>query len=231
MTATGPVACYYGAGELDRLVRYGRVVLQPDAYGPAELERLRRVGTQPLAYLSLSEDTGPPAPWQRGRRNPDWGGAMVVVGDPRWVDHVLGEARSALDRGFEGLFLDQLNVEFTFPEDLPDLLALIAEVRAVAGPAYLLANRGFAMLPRLAELVDGVLFESFSARWVGRGYAPWPDDVLEVHAGVARQLLDLGLDVFCLDYAEDDELAAFARYRAARFGLPCFVSNRRLSLV
>ena len=110
---------------------------------------------QPLAYLSLSEDQGPPAPWQRADRNPDWGGAFVYVGHPGWVEHVVGQARAALEAGFAGLFLDTLNVELTYPEDVPHLLDLIAALREEAGDAYILANRGFGMLPRLVELVDG----------------------------------------------------------------------------
>ena len=115
MTTDRPVGFYYGSGKLERLTRFDRVVLQPDAYTPVELAQLRGEGTLPLAYLSLSEDVGPPAPWQ--------------------------------------------------PGDLPDLLALITTLRGLPRSGYVLANRGFAMLPQLAEVVDGILFESFSARW------------------------------------------------------------------
>jgi hypothetical protein len=226
-----PIAFYYGAGEIKHLMGYQRVVLQPDFYSPAELSRLRKAGVQPLAYLSLSEDQGPPAPWQRPERNPDWGGAFVYVGHPGWVEHVTREARAALEAGFAGLFLDTLNVEFTFPEDVPHLIALIATLRELAGTAYILANRGFAMLPRLVELVDGVLFESFSVRWVGGGYAPWPPDVLESHARMAEQLLEFDLDLYALDYADSEGLAAFAARRARQFSLHSFISDRALSRV
>jgi polysaccharide biosynthesis protein PelA len=228
---TSPIAFYYGAGEVERLSRYQRVVLQPGFYSPAELSRLREAAVQPLAYLSLSEDQGPPAPWQRPERNPDWGGAFVYVGHPGWVEHMTKQARAALETGFAGLFLDTLNVEFTFPEDVPHLMALIATLRELAGTAYILANRGFAMLPRLVELVDGVLFESFSVRWVDTGYAPWPPDVLESHARMAEQLLEFDLDLYALDYAESEGLAAFAARRARQFSLHSFVSDRALSRV
>jgi polysaccharide biosynthesis protein PelA len=228
---TSPIAFYYGAGEVERLIRYQRVVLQPDFYSAAEVSRLREAGVQPLAYLSLSEDQGPPAPWQRPERNPDWGGAFVYAGHPGWVEHMTKQARAALEAGFAGLFLDTLNVEFTFPEDVPHLIALIATLRELAGTAYILANRGFAMLPRLVELVDGVLFESFSVRWVDTGYAPWPPDVLESHARMAEQLLEFDLDLYALDYAESEGLAAFAARRARQFSLHSFVSDRALSRV
>ncbi|MFI0423436.1 hypothetical protein C1I98_17755 [Spongiactinospora gelatinilytica] len=227
-----PIAFYYGAGELDRLSRFGKVVLQADFYTEVELSLLKARGVQTLGYLSLSEDVGPPAPWQRPERNPDWGGAFVHVGDPRWVAHVVAQARRAMARGFGGLFLDTLNLEQTYPEDLPHLLTLIAAVKEEAGPDYLLANRGFGLLPELADLVDGILFESFSARWVNTdGYARWPDDVLEVHASVAERLLGLDVDLYALDYADSDELADFARRRAGEYGMLCFVSDRVLSRI
>jgi hypothetical protein len=223
------LALYYGAGELNRIARYRRVVLQPDFYSPEELTSLRHRGVEPLAYLSLSEDHGPPAPWQRPDRNPDWGGAFVDVGHPDWVAHVVQQARSALDAGFSGLFLDTLNVELTYPEDLPHLLALIAAIREQAGTAYILANRGFGLLPQIAELVDGVLFESFSVRWTDNGYAPWPPELLEQHAQIAERLLEFDLDLYALDYADSDGLAAFATRRARQFGLHSFISDRALS--
>jgi hypothetical protein len=226
-----PICFYYGAGQLEALTRYQRVVLQPEFYLPAQLVHLGAQGVQTLGYLSLSEDQGPPAPWQRSERNPDWGGAFVHVDHPLWVDHVVGQARAAMAAGFSGLFLDTLNVELTFPEDVPHLLTLVAAIAEEAQPEYLLANRGFGMLPRLAELVDGVLFESFSARWTDDGYAPWPPDVLEFHAQIAERLLQLDVELYALDYADSPGLADFAVRRAWQFGLQGVVSDRALSRV
>jgi hypothetical protein len=226
-----PIGFYYGAGQLDALCGYRRVVLQSEFYPPEQLAYLRARGTQPMGYLSLSEDQGPPAPWQRAERNPDWGGAFVHVGHPAWVEHVVSQAKAEVAAGFTGLFLDTLNVELTFPEDLPHLLTLVAAIREEGQPDYVLANRGFGMLPRLAEFVDGILFESFSARWTDDGYAPWPTDVLEHHAQVAEQLLQFDLDLYALDYADTQGLADFARRRARQFGLHPFISDRALSRI
>ena len=231
MSDKPPICFYYGNGRLIELAEYPRVVLQPPFYTSAELKYLTEQGVETLAYLSLSEDQGPPAPWQRKEKNPAWGGAFVHVGHPEWVEHVVGQARAAMKQGFDGLFLDTLNVELTFPEDVPHLLTLVAALRAEAGDGYVLANRGFGMLPRLAQLVDGVVFESFSARWTDEGYAPWPADTLEFHAQIAEQLLQLELDLIALDYADSPGLAEFARRRARQFGLHSFISDRALSRI
>ncbi len=224
-----PLALYNGSGRLESLQAYRRVVLQPWAYTPDELAQLRRSGTQPVAYLSLSEDHGPPAPWQCTCRNRDRGTVLVHLDHPGWAGHLVSQAEQALDAGFAGLFLDGLNTEWTHPRDLPQLMVLIAALREQCCPGYLLANGGFAMLPRLAELVDGVLFESFSARHVDGRCEPWPTDVLDAHARLAERLLGFDLNLHALDYADDDELAAFAVARARQYGMSCFVSDRSLS--
>ena len=231
MAGMTPICFYYGDKRLEELAKYPRVVLQPEFYSPPELATLAEQGVQTLGYLSLSEDQGPPAPWQRQERNPDWGGAFVEVGHPLWVEHVVGQAKDAIAAGFAGLFMDTLNVELTYPEDVPHLLTLVAAIRTEAKPAYLLANRGFGMLPQLGELVDGVVFESFSARWTDEGYAPWPPDVLEFHAQIAEQLLQLEVDLYALDYADTPGLTDFAVRRATQFGMQCVVSDRALSRV
>lgn len=228
-TGRRPIAFYYGRGRLDRLVDYHRVVLQPDFYSAEDLAHLRRHGVVPVAYLSLSEDQGPPAPWQRDGRNPDWGGSYVYVGHPGWVEHVIAQAEDALARGFTGLFLDTLNVEHTYPEDVPHLMRLIETIRERVGSTYLLANRGFALLPRLAEVVDGLLFESFSVRWTDSGYAPWSDEILDQHAEIAESLQAYDLDLYALDYADSQGLADFATRRANQFGMGLFISDRALS--
>jgi len=227
-----PIAFYYGAGELSKLVQYQRVVLQPDFYTSQEIAWLQKQGTFPLAYLSLSEDTGPPAPWQREKRNPDWGGAYVYVSHPDWVNHVTKQARDALNKGFLGLFLDTLDIAEVYPEDAPHLLMLVALLREETQPAYLLANRGFTLLPRLAAFVDGHLFESFSVAWTRSGtYEVWSQQVLQDHARLAENLIEMDLDLFALDYADTPDLETFARHRAHQFGMTSFISNRELSRI
>jgi hypothetical protein len=230
--AGGEIAFYYGSDQTGKLAGYRRVVLQADQYTDEELRWLRDRGVEVLGYLSLTEDPdpGPRRTWQRLEHNPDWGGAFVYVDDPGWVSHVLDQATAALRRDCSGLFLDTLNIELTFPEEVPHLFDLMTRLRAETYPAYLLANRGFGLLPQLGELVDGVLFESFSVRWTDDGgYSPWSPDTLTVHAQYADRLRELDVELYALDYADSAELTEFAIRRARQFHMPCFVSNRELT--
>ena len=231
MARPRPIAFYYGDGQLDRLADYRRVVLQPDFYRPTSWPSSAGAGVQPLGVPVALGGPGAAGALAARRPQPGLGRQLRPRRAPGWVEHVVGQAQAALAAGFTGLFLDTLNVELTYPEDVPHLLDLIAAIREEAGDAYLLANRGFGMLPQLAELVDGVLFESFSVRWTEDGYAPWPPDVLEFHAEIAERLLELDLDLYALDYADSEGLAAFATRRARQFGLQLFISDRALSRV
>ncbi len=231
-TEKPPICFYYGNGRLPELAEYPRVVLQPDFYTPGELNYLNDQGVQTLGYLSLSEDQGPPAPWQRAEMQPRLGRRVRPRRTP-----AVGGARGRPGPRRDGGRLRRACswTRSTWSSPIPRTCRTCSPwwraIRAEAKPAYMLANRGFGMLPRLAELVDGVVFESFSARWTDEGYASWPPDVLEFHAQIAEQLLRLQLDLYALDYADTPGLTDFAIRRARQFGMQCVVSDRALSQV
>ena len=226
-TETRELLVYYGTGELETLKHRGRVVLQPEHYSDAHLIALKHAGTQPLAYLSLGEDTGPATPWQRHARNPDWGGSYVTV-SRAWSEHVLSQVTRLLARGFSGFLLDTLDTVDLFPEERGAMLRLVQAIRGCSEGHYLLANRGFALCPELTHYVDGLLFEGFSSTWQDGYRAHSPRDLF-YNTTVLRRLERADLDLYALDYALSEELAAFARARARAHGLTPLVSNRDLT--
>ena len=67
------------------------------------------------------------------------------------------------------------------------MLKLVRQVRQWAGPCYLMANRGFGLLPRLGGTINGVLIEALSTTWVD-GYRTYERHELDYTAAlVARQ--------------------------------------------
>ena len=229
----GRLGFYYGSGALAELARLDAVVLQPANYGPSEVDELARRGAHPIAYLSVGEDTGPPAPWHRAGRNPDWGGAHVRMSHAGWSDALVSQASSALERGFHGLFLDTLDVVGVYPEDRAPLLRLVGRLRQRVdvergSRGVLLANRGFALLPELAEWVDGVVFEAFSCSWLpGGGCAPVAPAELQRNVVLARLVQAAGVPLHALDYVDRPQLEAFARHRAELHGLRWIGASER----
>ena len=229
-----PLVVYYGRGRLHDLAHFQRAVLQPEHYSAPDLTWLQQRGVTPLAYLSLGEDAGPAAPWQRPQTNTDWRTAYVHVGDPRWQRHLIDQVEAALSKGFGGVFTDTLDAVDLFPEDRGALLELLSVLKTQLGPRPLLANRGFTLLPELAQLVDGVVLEAFSTRWLPEGgYAALSADELKWTSAQAAKLRTLDVPAYALDYCpqacQENELATFARRRARRHGLASLVSNRNLT--
>ena len=124
--------------------------------------------------------------------------------------------------------LGTLDCANLFPEERDAYLELVRRVRAALPEGYLLANRGFSLLPELAELADGVLFRAFSSTWRGAVPGRSPRQVL-TNTERASELEALGLDRYALAYADTPALAAFARDRAVAHGLEPLVSNRLLT--
>ena len=218
---------YYGTGGLASLSSYRRVVLQYGHHDVHEVVALRRAGTQPLVYLSLGEDTGPPAAWQRPTRNPWWGGALVDPTHPGWITRVTTTVERALAYGYAGVFCDTLDAAMSGPERSA-MIALVRHLKGRVGSRAVLVNRAAAIASAIAPYVDGFVFEGFSTTWLD-GYQALPPLALEGNVERLECYRAAGRPVFALDYADDVELASFARARAATHGLASQVSNRMLT--
>ncbi|WP_226342466.1 endo alpha-1,4 polygalactosaminidase [Deinococcus sp. AJ005] len=228
-----PLSVYYGPPTpqaLKTLGGFGTVVVQTTLYQPAQLDALRAGGTRVLGYLSVGEDhplgdyrCAPGCQAYHLEVNPQWGSVKVDATNPAWWAELLRRADLELKHA-DGLMLDTLDSAGT-----EATLALVQTLRTAFPKATLLANRGFGLLPGLARLVNGVLFEGFSTTHtpayaaldkVGRTYtAHW---LKEVRA--------TGLSVCALDYADSPALARAARERAAQYNVQTFVTDRALSL-
>lgn len=219
---------YYGAGEVATLARYERVVLQPEHYTAAELRDLTAEGTQALAYLSVGEDTGPPAPWQLEQRNPVWGGHYVDLHHEGWRSRLRQQAAEALASGFTGLMLDTLETPHILGGAWSALPAITALLREVVGTGCILANRAHQVRDAVGENVDGFLFESFSTTWED-GYRSLRGRELLDNTTRLRELRTLGKPVYALDYSNRAGLTDFAVSRAANLGLDVQVSNREVT--
>jgi cysteinyl-tRNA synthetase len=183
-----------GVGEDDRDAR--RVA--------ATLARLRAHALV-LSYLSLGtvEDWRPyaakvPRAWMLGPVD-DWPGEQYAdVRQQGWQRLMVEQAVALAAEGFDGLYLDNLDVAEDHPALADALVELVFALRAAAPDLLLVAQNGLAVDSRLP--VDAVAHEDVFWRWED-GYEPSPPrETAELVAGLQR-LRTRGLPIFTLDYA------------------------------
>ncbi|PNY79423.1 endo alpha-1,4 polygalactosaminidase [Deinococcus koreensis] len=223
-------AVYYGQASLEKLRSYRMVALQPAHYSPEDILWLRAQGVTVLAYLSVGEDPSPErCVWSRRTRNAEWGTWYVKVGHAAWTARLYAAADEYLGH-FSGLLLDTLDGATLFPSDRSPLLRIVRNLRRRHPQAYLLANRGFDLLPELGQFVDGVLIESFTTSWLD-GYRKLRQHELAFTGEMLRRIRTQQLDVFALDYALTDQQRRAALVRARSLGVSTFVGVRELNTI
>ena len=205
-----------GADELPALHGAGLVVIDGvggDAGARARLAAARATGALVVAYLSVGtvEDWRPyagevPDEWTLGPM-PGWAGERHV--DARadgWRRIMAREAAALAAAGFDGLFLDNLDVAEDHPQTQDAMVELVEDVRAAAGDVLLIAQNGLAIVDRLP--VDAVAREDTWWRWEdGRYRSSPPAETAEILAALRRQRTR-GRVVLTLDYTEPGDPAA-----------------------
>jgi len=230
-------AVYYGQNEIEKLSKYDLVILEPENYSKEEIEMLKRNGTIVLAYLSLGEVNEDRWYFKYVKdctlgKNPNWNSYYVNVSCKKWQDLVLHELiPKILNKGFDGLFLDTVDVVDVYPNMKESMVKLIESIREEYPNIVIIQNRGFSIVNETAEYIDGVLFECFTTyyNWSSKTYEVWSGEDLEWINEQAEKLLNLkkkyGLVVLTLDYADSDELRRVCVKHAKEFGFVPYVSS------
>lgn len=221
--------------------RFDMLVLEP-GHGH-DLRQMRRGGTSTLiGYISLGEieRTRPYAPAMEragalSRANPHWPDARYAdLRHPAWRAHLLDHAiPDILARGYDGVFFDTLDnaeaMEQADPAGAAGMIAaassLVRAIRARFPKAVLVMNRGYALLPEIADAVDMVLGEAMASRWnfatrtyerLSQGDWDWQAERLR-----AARAVNPALRLLTLDYWPPDDVAGvralYERERAAGF--------------
>lgn len=176
---------YYGSDYGDPVLRWlrgcGLAVLPPTA--PARALRARG-GAATLAYMSATtiggwEPWAPEAGEVRTVATTPWGERGVDPCSPAWSRVLLDAARGLTrGRGYSGVFLDNLDTVDRYPWMRPCLERLVHRLSSVAG--MLAVNRGFTLLPGIADAIDYLVFEGYVT-----GYTPSRGYVLYRGSGLA----------------------------------------------
>lgn len=236
---------YYGGGKVAELSRHDIAVLHTPMMASADVRRLSDLGVVTVGYISIGESSklldgdgsgpGGKASWyfdQDGNGEPDqnaiWKSWYANTNDPAWRANRVAEAKRLVEEyGFDGIFLDVLNVSEIYPESRPGMLQMIQDLRDALPYAVIVMNQGFDLVAESAPLVDGFMMESFTATYdfETKQYRLHDPASLDFALRRATKVLNPAIDkaplrVMVLDYAlqSDREAMQFAANRATSLG-------------
>ncbi len=234
------VVCYSEQAPIETLASFDLVVLDGQVHPPLEplLERGRTV----LGYLSLGEVASYRSHYDSVRsqgilleRNRHWPDSfMVDLRSPLWTERVLEDLiPEILHEGFHGLFLDTLDnaafLEDRDPEKYGGMTSaavrLVRTIRRHYPSLPIMMNRGYEILPRVADKIDLFLAESLYSDYdfdTGT-YKPVSVETYEEQVGILRSIRKRwpDLQIFTLDYWDPGDPSGlaevYARQRSSGF--------------
>lgn len=228
-----------GDGAANRnLDGYGLVVVDGDT--PARrVKALRAGGAVVLGYLSVGTIESYRS-WFRAARPyrlerwDDWGEWYADVSKRGFRDLIARRAAPAiLARGFDGLFLDNVDMIVEHRRQTQGMLALVRRLARM--PGYLWAQNGDEVVDRFAGSLDGWNREdvSFTYDFDRRAYVPVPAEDREAAVATLRRLRPKLRLVTATDYVRAGDTAAARRATeiACAAGALSYVSDIELRRV
>lgn len=200
------------------LVRFDFSIL--DIQSEPDLGPGHAAGKKFYSYLSVGQIAGD-APyldevsWLGIRfvaTNEEWNSHYPDLSDPRWADYVIHVlAPIAINKGFDGFFLDTVDAVETLSELEPNragahragMVNLIQGLKEAYPSKQIILNRGFAVFDSVKTAVKGVLVEEMFRR---------DDYTARSEYGVSQLLARIepikraGLPVYVVDYVPADNL-------------------------
>lgn len=219
-------------------------ILDPAAEVPLAEGRAR--GHTHLAYVSTVEAApNSPAAESARRRgipalgtNADWKSTVLDVTHAAWEEWLVEDvARPAIEKGYDGVFLDTLDSVSRIVTKRPASAAACHEVlvRAIRriherfpGKRIVL-NRGFPLFDDVADVIDGVLIEGLYQTWSPqkKAFEAVSTEGTEWLGKHIAKIQSRNLPVFVVDYVSptDPKLALETARRIAARGCIPFIST------
>jgi hypothetical protein len=226
-----------------RYAAYDLVVIDGDDATAAQVAQIRASGPRVLAYLSVGSverwrTWAPRALPYRMEPLDGWAGERYADTSKAGYRDLIARdvAPMLLGKGFDGLFLDNVDMIETHPKQRAGMLSLVRRLAALAharpGRA-LMAQNGVRAIAPVAGVLDAWNREDVTATWDGTRYRAVPAREHRAALAELRAMRRRGLLVTATDYTRADgtPLARRAAARACAAGALPFVSDIELTRV
>ncbi len=170
------LVCY---GKLDpaKIKGYNYVILEEKNFKTEEITLLKKNNKNVLAYISLGEVNSNAIHYKllKNRtlgKNNNWDSYYLNLKDKSTPVVLMSLIKKVLDKGFDGLFLDNIDNFSSFGPQFAqrnDLVALIQRIKKEYPNHVLVQNSGLELIPDTKNFIESVLFESVATDYSFKG--------------------------------------------------------------
>ena len=170
------LVCY---GKLDpaKIKGYNYVILEEKNFKAEEVKQIKKNNKNVLAYISLGEVNSNAIHYKllKNRtlgKNNNWDSYYLNLKDQSTSVVLMSLIKKVLDKGFDGLFLDNIDNFSSFgpqAKQRKELIALIKKIKTEYPNHVLVQNSGLELIPDTKNFIESVLFESVATDYTFQG--------------------------------------------------------------
>lgn len=158
----------YGKVKAELIKGYSYVILEEKHYNKEEIKVIKKNNKHLVAYISLGEVNTHASHFNLLKdntlgKNKNWNSHYLDLTKDKTVIVLSRLIKKCLDKGFDGMFLDNIDNFTSFgpqKNQKKELLSLLKKIRQANPNAFFIQNAGFELLNETGTYMNAVLFES-----------------------------------------------------------------------
>ena len=173
LTAEDQVLFIYGDFYPEQISGYDLIVLEGAHFSTDDIARLKEQNGKILGYISLGEVNEAAPHFLRLKdetlgKNKIWNSYILDIGNEETVQALTEIFEHNMDKGLDGMFLDNIDNYTQFgptPGKKPELIEFLKSIKEEYPDIYLLQNAGIPIVEDTSAFIDGIVKESIATNY------------------------------------------------------------------
>lgn len=232
----GTLLVCYGKIKPSTIKGYNCVILESNHYKKEEIEIIKKNNKKVIAYISLGE-VNPNAKYYNKIKdnilgeNKNWGSYYLDMKSLKTQDVLMDEIKIIINKGFDGLFLDNIDNFSSFGPQANQkefLIQFINKLNTAYPTIHLVQNSGAELVNDTATLIDAILFESIASDYSFKDkkyklrevadYENYIKNINKIHN-------DYQIPIYLIEYADSSKLAYQISNRISKTNFDFFIGK------
>jgi hypothetical protein len=235
------LVCY---GRLDpaSIKGYSCVILESENYTMSEIRQIKSQNDKVLAYISLAEVNvnAKHYPLLKDNalgKNKIWDSYYLNLKLPKTNEILMKIIGDAIDMGYDGFFLDNLDNYTIFgpqPDQKNEVVALLKAIFEKYPHHTFLQNAGLDLIVDTAPYIDGVVVESIATNYTfnDKNYKLRDESDFQQYAEKLKNVKNTyNLPITLIEYADTVSLRDAIEKRIHNLGFDYFIGNINLQTI